>query len=141
MGESSADAVVVRELLDRVWHEGDVGAAERYIADGYVVHHDPGDPWEGRRLTVAEYVERVESYRAFLPGLRFTIHDLLAGDGSVMLTWSLHGPRPAGRTASSVADSVLAATGATVYYVVDRKVTGHWQVVHRVEAADEQRST
>ena len=95
----------------------------------------------GPALTVAEYVERVESYRAFLPGLRFTIHDLLAGDGTVMLTWSLHGPRPAGPTASSVADSILAATGATVYYVVDHKVTGHWQVVHRVEAADEQRST
>ena len=141
MGENSADSVVVRELLGRVWNEGDVGAAERYVADGYVVHHDPGDPWEGQRLTVAEYVERVESYRALLPGLRFTIHDLLADDGTVMLTWSLHGPRPAGRTASSVADSVLAATGATVYYVVDRKVSGHWQVVHRVEAADEQRST
>jgi hypothetical protein len=58
-----------------------------------------------------------------------------------MLTWSLHSPRPAGPTAASVADSVLAATGATVYYVVDRKVTGHWQVVHRVEAVDEELST
>ena len=136
MGTTSSGALV-RELLDLVWNEGDLDAAERYVADGYTVRHDPGDPWEGQRLTVTQYVERVGSYRAFFPDQRFTVHELLADNHKVMVTWSWQGTAATEPPGPLPPGTVLTATGATVYYVEEDKITGHWQVIHRPQPSSD----
>jgi hypothetical protein len=45
-------------FIRQVWDEGDADAADGYIAEAYTIHHDPGDPWEGRTLDRAGFKER-----------------------------------------------------------------------------------
>jgi predicted SnoaL-like aldol condensation-catalyzing enzyme len=117
----SDSAGIVIKLLDTMWSSGDLDGAARYIADSYTIHHDPGDPWEGRELTLADYQDRVRTYRQPFPDQRFTVHEILAGDDKVMLAWYWHTTRT---------DEPL-ASGATVYYLEDGKICGHWQVTER----------
>ncbi len=35
-------------FIDEVWNGGSEEAVARYLAPRYTLHHDPGDPWDGR---------------------------------------------------------------------------------------------
>ena len=43
---------LLREFLDQVWSAGDLEPIERLVYAGYTIHHDPGDPWDGKRFLV-----------------------------------------------------------------------------------------
>jgi hypothetical protein len=51
---------IVAQFTREVWSEGNIEASDKYIAPGYTIHHDPGDPWDGRELDLAGYKERVQ---------------------------------------------------------------------------------
>jgi hypothetical protein len=110
-------AVIVSELLDRVWNGGDVDAAAHYIADDYMIHHDPGDPWEGQHLSVAQYAARVSTYRGFFPDLRFTVHELLADEDKVIVTRLSQGTIAVDQPGYPPSGTLQTATGTTVYYI------------------------
>lgn len=63
----------LREFIERVWNQGDAGAAEDYLAPAYTIHHDPGDPWENRTLDLAGFQDRLRQSRAPFPDQCFTI--------------------------------------------------------------------
>jgi hypothetical protein len=113
---------LVVEFIDAVWNDGDIDAAAKYVADSYTIHHDPGDPWEGRRLTLAEFQDRVRTYRKPFPDQRFTVHEILVSDARVMMAWLWNATR---------SGEPVAASGATVYYLEGDKLCGHWQVTAR----------
>jgi hypothetical protein len=54
-------------FIHAVWDEGLVDAADDYIAQAYVIHHDPGDPWHGQTLDRAGFkavcVNRARPFR------------------------------------------------------------------------------
>jgi predicted SnoaL-like aldol condensation-catalyzing enzyme len=120
MAEFDSAAFVV-EFLDVVWNNGEVDAAARYVTDGYTIHHDPGDPWEGQRLTLEEFRSRVRTSREPAPDQHFAVQEILAGDDMVMVAWLWSG---------TIAAQQWATSGATVYYLEDHKISGHWQVVY-----------
>jgi hypothetical protein len=84
-------ARIVRELHDVVWSAGDLSAVDRLVALRYVIHSDPGDPWEGRTLDRATYRERVRYSRTGFPDLRFLMHDVIATEQRVAVRWSAEG--------------------------------------------------
>ncbi len=70
-------ARIVRELYDIVWSAGELSAIDRLVAAQYVMHSDPGDPWEGRTLDRATYRERVMYSRTGFPDLIFMVHEII----------------------------------------------------------------
>jgi hypothetical protein len=46
---------------------GNIEAADKYVASRYVIHHNPGDPWDGKTLDFVGYKERVKLSRAPFP--------------------------------------------------------------------------
>ena len=88
---ANPSALVVAELHTRIWNQGDYSMIGRLVAPRYVIHSDPGDPWEGRILDRSAYEERVRYSRNAFPDLAFTILDLLATEDRVAARWRADG--------------------------------------------------
>lgn len=124
-------AQVVR-VLDEVWSRGELGEIEDVIAPAYTIHHDPGDPWEGRTLDINGYRDRVLKSRAPFPDQKFEILDLMEDLGKVCVSWlwtgshlgEIAGFPPTGRR--------LTMSGATVYFFKENFINGHWQITDRL---------
>jgi uncharacterized protein len=125
-------ACVVLDLHRRVWNAGEYGAIERLIAPQYVVHSDPGDPWDGKTLDRREYEERVNYSRNAFPDLVFTVHDTVAAWDRVAARWSAEGTHAADLRGLPATGKQLRFTGQTIYEMRDGQVAGHWQVVDRL---------
>ena len=120
-------------FIRQVWDEGDAEAADGYLAATYTIHHDPGDPWEGRMLDLDGFKDRVRRSRAPFADQRFNIQGMFADGGSVVMTWlwaATHGGDLPGFPATGRA---IRMSGATVYaFDGDERLTGHWQVSDRL---------
>jgi predicted ester cyclase len=119
-------------FLEEVWSQGDVEASERYIAPLYTIHHDPGDPWEGRQLDLPGYKERVRLSRAPFPDQRFFVQDLVAEGDRVVVTWLWSATHQGDIPGFPATGSEIRMSGATVYYFHDGRLTGHWQITDRL---------
>lgn len=49
--ETAPQAERLREFIERVWNRGEIAAIAQFLAPLYTIHHDPGDPWEGKQLS------------------------------------------------------------------------------------------
>jgi hypothetical protein len=124
-GRSSTELVV--GLLDEVWNRGNLDAAHEHVSDRYTIHHDPGDPAEGTTLDLAQYQDRVRRSRNAIRDQHFTVHEILGDRHKVIVTWFCDGTLATGARNVS-ASSRLMRSGATVYYIDNGKLSGHWQV-------------
>ena len=125
-----------KEILTRftreVWSEGDIEAAEKYIAPRYTIRHDPGDPWEGRELDLAAYKERVKALRAAFPDQSFDIQELFADGDAVVMTWLWSATHAGEIPGFPATGRRITMSGATVYYFDGSRLTGHWQITDRL---------
>jgi steroid delta-isomerase-like uncharacterized protein len=128
----SEAARIVRELHDIVWTSGELSDVDRLVAPQYVVHSDPGDPWEGQTLDRATYRERVRYSRTGFPDLTFTIHEIIATEDRVCVRWSAEGTHTGDLVGLPATGKRLRFAGQTIYSLVGEQVGGHWQVVDRL---------
>jgi steroid delta-isomerase-like uncharacterized protein len=128
----SETARIVRELHDIVWTSGELSAVDRLVAPQYVIHSDPGDPWEGQALDRTTYRERVRYSRTGFPDLTFTSHDLIATEQRVCVRWSAEGTHAGDLVGLPATGKRLRFTGQTIYDIVGEQVASHWQVVDRL---------
>ena len=128
----SEAARLVRELYDAVWSGGDLSGVARLVAPRYVVHSDPGDPWEGQALDHAAYRERLLYSRTAFPDLAFTVHDVVAEGGRVAVRWSAEGTHRGDLAGLSATGRRLRFAGLTIYDISGGLVAGHWQVIDRL---------
>ena len=119
-------------FIEEVWNAGDVAACERYIAAKYSIHHDPGDPWDGRELDLAGYEARVRVSRAPFPDQRFTIREMVAEGDAVVMTWLWSATHQGDIPGFPATGAPVRMSGATVYYFDGGRLTGHWQIVDRL---------
>ena len=119
-------------FIEEVWNQGDVGAADRYIAPQYTIHHDPGDPWDQKVLDLAGYKERVRLSCAPFPDQHFSIHNLVAEGGRVVMIWHWAATHKGDIPGFPATGNRIHMTGATVYYIEKRRFTGHWQITDRL---------
>jgi steroid delta-isomerase-like uncharacterized protein len=122
----------VRELHDIVWSGGDLSAVDRLVAARYVIHSDPGDPWEGQTLDRAAYRERVMYSRRAFPDLVFHLHDVIATEQRVAVRWSAEGTHRGDLPGLTATGRRLGFAGQTIYEIVDGQIAGHWQVIDRL---------
>lgn len=126
------DKDLLVQFIDAVWNAGDAEAADRFIAPAYTIHHDPGDPWDGRTLDLGGYKERVRLSRAPFPDQRFHIRDLVAEQGVVVMTWQWSGTHKGDFPGFPATGKQIRMSGATAYYIEGGRFTGHWQVTDRL---------
>lgn len=123
---------ILTQFIREVWSGGNIDAAEKYIAGKYTIHHDPGDPWEGRELDLAGYKERVAALRAAFPDQCFDIQELFADGNAVVMTWLWSATHKGDIPGFSATGRTIKMSGATVYYFDKDRLTGHWQITDRL---------
>jgi predicted ester cyclase len=128
----SEAARIIRELYEIVWSAGDLSAVDRLVAALYLIHSDPGDPWEGRTLDRATYRERVMYSRRGFPDLLFHLHAIIPTDHLVAVRWGAEGTHNGDLVGLPATGKRLRFAGQTIYAVAGDQVTGHWQVVDRL---------
>ncbi len=120
-------------IIREIWDEGNAEAADDYLAAAYTIHHDPGDPWEGRTLDRAGFKDRVRQSRAAFPDQRFDIQALIAEGGDVVMTWLWTGTHRGDLPGFPATGKPIRMSGATLYRFDDEdRLTGHWQITDRL---------
>ena len=126
-----AGAIVI-ELHQLIWSCGDYDAIERLVAPRYVIHSDPGDPWQGQSLDRKGYKERVEYSRHAFPDLVFSSDEVVAAGDRVAVRWRAEGKHSGNLRGLPATGKRLRFAGQTMYEMKDGQVAGHWQVVDRL---------
>jgi predicted ester cyclase len=116
------------QFLREVWSEGNIEAADKYIASKYKIHHDPGDPWEHQELDLAGYKERVRLSRAPFPDQNFDLLELFEDGNAVVVTWLWSATHAGDIPGFPATGKQIHMSGATVYYFDGDRFTGHWQI-------------
>jgi steroid delta-isomerase-like uncharacterized protein len=129
------NARTLAEFMDTVWNRGDLEAVDRFVADQYTIHSDPGDPWDGATLSRAEFKERLITSRAPFPDLHFDLTDVVAENDCVAIAWSMRGTQTGAIGPLPATGRRIDVRGMTVYYFRDGRITGHRQVVDRLSVA------
>jgi predicted ester cyclase len=102
------------------------------VAPRYVIHADPGDPWEGQALDRATYRARVRYSRTGFPDWTFTLHDVIATEQRVCVRWSAEGTHAGDLVGLPATGKRLRFARQTIYDISGGQVAGHWQVVDRL---------
>ncbi len=122
----------MKRFIEKVWNEGDAEAAGQFLAPAYTIHHDPGDPWEGRTLDIEGFKDRVRRSRAPVPDQRFELLDVFEGGDRIAITWLWTGTHRGKIAGFPPSGRILQMSGATVYHFDGDRISGHWQVADRL---------
>jgi len=124
---------MLADFMEQVWNLGDEDAVDLYLADSYVIHHDPGDPWHGKTLNRAAFKERLRISRAPFPDERFTILRSIAENDTVAICWTWAGTHTGDLPGFPASGRAVTMSGITFYFFdADNRLTGHWQAVDRL---------
>jgi steroid delta-isomerase-like uncharacterized protein len=128
-----------RQTLDRfiqqVWNEGDASAADAFLADEYVIHSDPGDPWDGQTLSREAFKQRLAVSRSPFPDLRFDIVETIADGDRVAIAWMMRGTQTGALGDRPASGRAIDVHGMTMYYFRGGRITGHRQILDRIAVA------
>lgn len=122
----------VRDLFDRVWNRGDLGAVDELIAPAYTIHSDPGDPWDGKTLDRDGFKERFTVSRAPFPDLAFEIHEAVSDGRRVAVRWTMRGTNNGPLGDRPATGKSIEVPGMTIYYTEAGAISGHTQAMDRL---------
>jgi steroid delta-isomerase-like uncharacterized protein len=129
------NAHALADFMDAVWNRGDLDAVDRFLADEYTIHSDPGDPWDGATLTRAGFKERLAESRGPFPDLHFDVSETIAEHDRVAIAWTMRGTQTGQMGPLPPTGRRIDVQGMTIYYFRDGRIIGHRQVVDRLSVA------
>jgi steroid delta-isomerase-like uncharacterized protein len=128
----TGNARTLASFMESVWNQGDAAAVSQFLADQYVIHSDPGDPWDGATLSHDGFRQRLLASRAPFPDLRFDITETVAEGDRVVIAWRMLGTHAGALGPYPPTGRRIDVRGMTIYYFRDGRITGHRQVVDRL---------
>lgn len=112
----NANKQVIIRLTEDIWNGGQLERVADFVSDR-CIRHDPGKP--ARRITVAENIERISSFRKQVPDLHFTNDDLVAEGDRVVARFSMTGTDPEKR-------EPFAFSGIEIFRVQAGRIVETW---------------
>ncbi len=120
-------------FIEAVWNRGEAEAVPAYLAPAYTIHHDPGDPWEGRTLDPAGFAQRLAQSRAPFPDQRFAVLRMAEDADAVIMTWTWEATHLGDFPGFPATGRTIRMSGATAYgFDTQDRITGHWQIADRL---------
>ena len=131
------NARTLADFMESVWNQGNAAAVDQFLAAQYVIHSDPGDPWDGATLSREGFKERLRTSRAPFPDLRFEISETVASGDRVAIAWRMRGTHTGPLGPYPATGRRIDVSGMTIYYLDRGRITGHRQVVDRMAVAQQ----
>ena len=123
---------ILQAFLDEVWSGGKVDAVDAFLAAQYTIHHDPGDPWAGKTLTVEGFKDRLVRSRAAAPDQVFTVEEMVEEGDRIAVAWTWAGTHLGDLPGMPATGKAVTMSGLTIYYFEDERLSGHWQIADRL---------
>ena len=123
---------ILREFMEEIWNKGNLDVADKFISTPYVIHSDPGDPWDGQSLDLSAFKKRVLHSRQIFPDLHFAVQEIIGEGDKVAISWYLEGTQKGDIPGLPVTGKKVKVPGLTIYSFSKGKITGHWQVIDRL---------
>jgi len=117
---------VVVHFTEEIWHKGNLGALDRFIAPDYVRHtsyfRDSGRDVVGLEPTR----KSIAAMRAVFPDIHFDLHDLLVDGDKVVARWACTGTQRGEFRGVAPTGKHVAFTGINIYRLRDGKMIERW---------------
>jgi steroid delta-isomerase-like uncharacterized protein len=127
---------MLADFMDQVWGQGSLTACDAYIADTYIIHHDPGDPWDGQTLTLEGFKDRLVKSRAMAPDQKFIVQSMIEEEDRIAVAWKWQGTHLGDMPNIPSTGKAIHMSGLTIYDFTlcgeAWKLSGHWQVADRL---------
>lgn len=122
----------ISAFFDAVWNRRDLSTLDHYLAPAYTIRSDPGDPWDGRTLTRAEFAKRLTISCAPFPDQQFEIVEMLAEEHRVAVDWRWRGTHLADLPGFPASGRIVSISGITIYDFEAGLLRGHRQQADRL---------
>ncbi|MGO3708200.1 MAG: ester cyclase [Mesonia hippocampi] len=123
---------LLKEFIEEIWNKKHFYKIEQYIHDKYTIYLDPGDPWEGKTLSLSEFKNRMElgSFKSF-PDMKFEITTAIEEEDHVAITWVLTGTNLGPINIHPPTKKHIKTKGITIYHFKNNLISGHTQIFDR----------
>ena len=116
-------AALVTGLVDAVWNDRDLDAADDLLADEYVGHgYDDGD------IDREGYKAFVEKHFGLFPDLTMTVRNTVVDDDRVAAHWEITGTHEAPVLGIEPTGERVTGPGMTIYRIEDGRAAEKWLV-------------
>ena len=122
----------LRNFLQEVWNEKRFNKIQTYVHPKYHIELDAGDPWEGKTINPAEFIERLHYSFDSFPDMHFEVTACQELEDRVIVDWILTGTNLGPIGDFPATGKRIRTTGNTVYYFKDGLISGHHQVFDRI---------
>jgi steroid delta-isomerase-like uncharacterized protein len=116
---------IVRRWIEVVWNQANIDAVDEFVTDTYV-RHDPNIPEVRGPEEEKQHVAR--SLLAF-PDLRFTIEDIVAEGGKVVVRLTGRGTHKGELLGIPPTDKQITLTTIEIYRLAEGKIDEQWVIM------------
>lgn len=131
---TTANAAMVRDLLDALWNRGDVSGIETSVAAD---HADHG--YDGTDVGRANLIEELGAYRTAFPDLRMTFEDQISEADRVVTRWTATGTHLGPFQGMPATGRQAKVSGIFINRVVAGQITETWSSYDRLGLAEQLR--
>src|SRR5690242_1827650 len=117
-----ANKSLIRQYIEDVWGRGDSAADERLLALDYVDHTPP----PGISPDRAGHRENLRIFRAAFPDAHFTIDDLVAEGGTVVVRWTMRATQQGPFYGIGATNKPCTLMGIDIYRLVGGRIREVW---------------
>jgi steroid delta-isomerase-like uncharacterized protein len=123
----TANAVIVRDLLDAIWNRGDVSALETWVAPDHA-DHGPDAIDVGR----GHMTQEAHEYRTAFPDLQMTFEDQISEADRVVTRWTATGTNLGPFQGTPATGRPARVSGIFINRVVGGQITDTWSSYDRL---------
>ena len=110
---------IVRRLYEEVWNKRRLDVVEELISPSHALN----DPIVSGSQTGPElYKRRVVEFTASFPDLRFTIEDMIAEKGKVVVCWTISGTHKGEFMDIPATGKKVSVEGITIHHIANGKI-------------------
>ena len=122
MSTAHRNAALMRRFYAEVFNAGNMAAADKFIAEGFVDY----TPFPGQAGTRAGLKKGFPQWRAAFPDLRFTVNEVIVQGDKAVARWTARGTHRGVFMGIAPTGKTVQMHGVDIVRIVGGKAVAHW---------------